>query len=530
MNIWALLDIDETTDITAIKKAYAKQVALHHPEDCPEEFRQIHSAYLKALEFARRNKDDPRYKANLSSEASSEEGKASEQSAVKIEFTEDFIRRVHTYKGNQEEYNSFNISFDEILQQAEEQEQDVDCGQDIISVDVLNAFDFIAQDNKRQEAIEITLSVKLRRLPLVTAGTSTAGIIKCREMWFDFLMSPEFLIYFDMDNFVTLFMEYVRNSEEMTLNSLRVVTAYVAKMRTIFEQIDSDKYRLWLKELNLYRKPARRAGDKTYIIQLLFSACIMICAIIFSSTSGDNDGSEISGEASGSSYNSSSNFFGDNIGNSIGNVDFDSENRYIISALTQGLGDRYDHFSHVALADSQIYDGYILFEAFFDQSEMGEQPFDIEVPSVFITVREEDYNNQNREGYIDFLSKDEYMREVWTSLVAGANVDQNGQPVYSIYTSSIEERVEIPPSFVVLEYSPKDNIDVLYDTLAKIDNELDVLTLLPDHIKQLGIYIMLSPDSEVTVDEYPDFPAFIYYDIEQSNMVWASFDEYGKIK
>lgn len=45
MNAWEILGIEPTQNKRAIKKAYAKLIAQFHPEDHPEKFREIQSAY-----------------------------------------------------------------------------------------------------------------------------------------------------------------------------------------------------------------------------------------------------------------------------------------------------------------------------------------------------------------------------------------------------------------------------------------------------------------------------------------------------
>ena len=53
MDIWEILGIDETTDEREIKRAYAKMLAKHHPEDEPEKFQEIKEAYDMALKHAK---------------------------------------------------------------------------------------------------------------------------------------------------------------------------------------------------------------------------------------------------------------------------------------------------------------------------------------------------------------------------------------------------------------------------------------------------------------------------------------------
>lgn len=49
MNAWEVLGIDPTSDKKEIKKAYARLLKQYHPEENPEEFKQIQTAYQQCL-------------------------------------------------------------------------------------------------------------------------------------------------------------------------------------------------------------------------------------------------------------------------------------------------------------------------------------------------------------------------------------------------------------------------------------------------------------------------------------------------
>lgn len=53
MNLWGILGIGPTGEISQIKKAYAKQLKVHHPEDDPEGFQLLREAYDSALKYAK---------------------------------------------------------------------------------------------------------------------------------------------------------------------------------------------------------------------------------------------------------------------------------------------------------------------------------------------------------------------------------------------------------------------------------------------------------------------------------------------
>lgn len=57
-SVWEILGIEETTDIKAIKKAYAKQVRNCHQEDEPERWQELHEAYKLASDYAKRCNDN----------------------------------------------------------------------------------------------------------------------------------------------------------------------------------------------------------------------------------------------------------------------------------------------------------------------------------------------------------------------------------------------------------------------------------------------------------------------------------------
>lgn len=56
MNIWDVLEIKATSSARAIKRAYARQLTKHHPEDDPEGFQLVQAAYERALLIARGGK------------------------------------------------------------------------------------------------------------------------------------------------------------------------------------------------------------------------------------------------------------------------------------------------------------------------------------------------------------------------------------------------------------------------------------------------------------------------------------------
>ena len=52
-SMWEWLEIEPTTDVQTIRKAYSQQAKKYHPEENPEEFKQVRDAYKKALSYAK---------------------------------------------------------------------------------------------------------------------------------------------------------------------------------------------------------------------------------------------------------------------------------------------------------------------------------------------------------------------------------------------------------------------------------------------------------------------------------------------
>ncbi len=51
--IWGILGIEKTEDIKKIKSAYSSLAKQYNPEEYPDKFMEIHSAYKKAIEYAK---------------------------------------------------------------------------------------------------------------------------------------------------------------------------------------------------------------------------------------------------------------------------------------------------------------------------------------------------------------------------------------------------------------------------------------------------------------------------------------------
>lgn len=55
MNLWDILEIPSDSDVKTIKRAYAKLLKIHNPEDDPDGYQRIREAYDKAIKYAKKN-------------------------------------------------------------------------------------------------------------------------------------------------------------------------------------------------------------------------------------------------------------------------------------------------------------------------------------------------------------------------------------------------------------------------------------------------------------------------------------------
>lgn len=53
--IWEMLEIEPTTQISVIKSAYAAKAKKYHPEEYPEEFQRLQKAYKSAMQYAKQS-------------------------------------------------------------------------------------------------------------------------------------------------------------------------------------------------------------------------------------------------------------------------------------------------------------------------------------------------------------------------------------------------------------------------------------------------------------------------------------------
>ena len=67
MNWWNVLEISYDSDLKTIKRAYAKLLKIHNPEDDPEGYQNLREAYDKAVKYAKRNSENTQESINYNS-------------------------------------------------------------------------------------------------------------------------------------------------------------------------------------------------------------------------------------------------------------------------------------------------------------------------------------------------------------------------------------------------------------------------------------------------------------------------------
>lgn len=91
MNFWHILKIDPTSNISEIKKAYAKQLRLHHPEDDPEGYQELREAYESALKYVKGEKETLKRIKKEDIEVSKD---------LKPQLEADFLEKTPTFEDN----------------------------------------------------------------------------------------------------------------------------------------------------------------------------------------------------------------------------------------------------------------------------------------------------------------------------------------------------------------------------------------------------------------------------------------------
>lgn len=173
-SIWNLLQIEPTTDQALIKKAYAVQTRIYHPEENPEEFMRLREAYNLAMQWAEESGDEEIF---LGSENVYEEEKQQSVQAQKQEPAGD-------------------------RKPEEEPEQDGEpAGREEVPHFVFRRDTGGSNPYRESEAYRAFLTVYKKENQ------------KNWKLWMEYITSPDFLSVFQEEEFCALIEETVREKE-----------------------------------------------------------------------------------------------------------------------------------------------------------------------------------------------------------------------------------------------------------------------------------------------------------------------------
>lgn len=110
MQIWNILDIAPTDDVSAIKRAYAAKLKVYHPEEDPEGYQRLREAYDQAMKLAKQRNKKETNPISYESQSESEDHKLEASAALELEQPkgeESFVQEetYHELKDN-EDYDS----------------------------------------------------------------------------------------------------------------------------------------------------------------------------------------------------------------------------------------------------------------------------------------------------------------------------------------------------------------------------------------------------------------------------------------
>ncbi|MFD3259652.1 tetratricopeptide repeat protein [Paenibacillus lentus] len=133
MRIWTILGIEQTYDTSVIRRAYAKKLQIHHPEDDPQGYQQLREAYDQAMRLAKQH----------------------QQSQINISFTEE-----------EEESSS---SFSQQSLDNQRKEQDVVSQDENVNIDLDDARENYEND-RDEEDMEGAEAEEILRVPRIPKG------------------------------------------------------------------------------------------------------------------------------------------------------------------------------------------------------------------------------------------------------------------------------------------------------------------------------------------------------------------------
>ena len=106
---WEILQIESTTDEKAIKKAYAKLSREYHPQEHPEEFKNLKAAYKEAINYAQRHKslDEKAIDDKKAIEENSDNQESSDNQEAESSFNKGDHRQKDEVKSDDQEEITF---------------------------------------------------------------------------------------------------------------------------------------------------------------------------------------------------------------------------------------------------------------------------------------------------------------------------------------------------------------------------------------------------------------------------------------
>ncbi len=214
MNIWSILGILPTDDIKEIKSAYSALLKQYHPEEYPEKFNQIQTAYTTAIKYAKDSKKQQKPPPNIidtddefaefsSLNDAKEDGKQKNSSqSFDIAFnarektTEEDVGNNKTYIQPEDLQTAFN-NREEEQEQTDEKEFDKE-------------FDEILNNETSLDDIAQQFMAELNKLPVMFTGTGLRTKQKIYRAWEEYFTSEDFYKYTDYPWFQAVFLKYLQ--------------------------------------------------------------------------------------------------------------------------------------------------------------------------------------------------------------------------------------------------------------------------------------------------------------------------------
>lgn len=97
MDCFNILEIEKTTDIKKIKKAYSRLLKKYHPEEYPDEYMKIHKAYQQAMNYAKNGAEKPHfyYDASINSNESFVDTKLEQKFQQVEEYEKEYFNKLN---------------------------------------------------------------------------------------------------------------------------------------------------------------------------------------------------------------------------------------------------------------------------------------------------------------------------------------------------------------------------------------------------------------------------------------------------